>query len=199
MARFARSQPTDFAAGADQLDPHDEVTPGVQHDGESPVSTQCEASTVRWIVILGICFLMLLGIRAWVLEPVRVDSNSMEPGLRPGQLVLADKFSLRFSDPSPGDVVLAREPGSGQLVVKRVVAVGGDRVGIEDGTLIRNGVIVSENYTDQSDMAGFFFGPDLVPAGHVFLLGDNRFTSSDSRAYGPVPISELEGQVLFQS
>ncbi len=148
---------------------------------------------------LGACFVVLLGVRAWVLEPVRVDSDSMEPGLKPGQLVLADKLSLRFDEPSAGDVVLAREPGSGQLVVKRVVAVGGDTVGIEDGTLIRNGVIVAEGYTNQSDMDGFFFGPDPVPDGQVFLLGDNRFTSSDSRAYGPVLISELEGRVLFQS
>ncbi|MFN0029351.1 MAG: signal peptidase I [Acidimicrobiales bacterium] len=165
----------------------------------SPPSTRGEATTVRWIMVLGACFVALLGVKAWALEPVRVGSDSMEPGLKAGQFVLADKLSFRFGSPSPGDVVLAREPGSGQLVVKRVVAVGGDSVGIEDGVLIRNGTIVSEDYTNQSDMSGFYFGPDPVPAGHVFLLGDNRFTSSDSRGYGPVPFSELEGRVLFQS
>ncbi len=123
----------------------------------------------------------------------------MEPGLKPGQLVWVDKISLRSGDPSFGDVVLAREPDSGQLVVKRVVGVPGDSVGIEDGALVRNGEIVVEAYTNQRDMAGFYFGPDPVPPGHVFLLGDNRFTSSDSRAYGPVPISGLEGRVLFQT
>lgn len=167
-----------------------ETTSGDRH--------RSEATTVRWILAIGVGFLLLLGVKAWVLEPVRVHSDSMSPGLDPGQLVWADKLSLRWGDPSRGDIVLAREPDSDRLVVKRVVAVGGDSVGIEDGILVLNGANVTEPFANHTDMDGFYFGPYLIPPGHVFLLGDNRFTSSDSRAYGPVPTGNLEGRVLFQ-
>jgi hypothetical protein len=69
-------------------------------------------------------------------------------------------------------------------------------VGIEDGLLVVNGATVVEKYIDNENMDGFYFGPDVVPAGHVFLLGDNRDTSEDSRAFGPVAVDEIDGRVL---
>jgi signal peptidase I len=77
-----------------------------------------------------------------------------------------------------------------------VVAVGGDRVALEYAVLVVNGRPVSEPYVDHSRIDGTYFGPVTVPAGHVFVLGDNRFGSIDSRVYGPVPLDAVTGRVL---
>jgi signal peptidase I len=85
---------------------------------------------------------------------------------------------------------------TGQLMVKRVVAVGGQRVGIRDGRLVVDGKVQDEPYTDSDAIDSVYFGPVDVPAGHVFVLGDNRFGSEDSRKYGSLPLSAVEGKVL---
>ena len=69
-------------------------------------------------------------------------------------------------------------------------------MGIDDGVLMLNGKKVAENYIDNDNMEGFFFGPDVVPHGEVFLLGDNRYISVDSRTFGPVTVDEVDGRVL---
>jgi signal peptidase I len=93
---------------------------------------------------------------------------------------------------------VTNDPRTGELIVKRVVATAGDSVGIENGLLIVNGRTVAENYVDNHDMDGFYFGPDTVPPGQVFLLGDNRAESVDSRAFGPVAVGSIEGRVLMR-
>ncbi|HEX3090025.1 MAG TPA: signal peptidase I, partial [Ilumatobacteraceae bacterium] len=91
--------------------------------------------TVRKVAIFAGVIVVLLLIRSFVVEPARVRSDSMLPTLPPGAVLLIDKVSLRLREPRRGDVVIAIDPRSGQSIVKRVVAVGGDSVGIEDGVL----------------------------------------------------------------
>ncbi len=134
-------------------------------------------------------------VRAFVAEPVRVRSDSMEPTYHDGDLVLVDRLGYRFGDPRIGDVVVADVPESDDDIVKRVAAVAGDVIGIEEGVLIVNGRPVDEPYLFGQNVYGTFFGPVEVPDGHVFLLGDNRAESVDSRGFGPVPISAIDGQV----
>ena len=93
--------------------------------------------------------------------------------------------------------MVANSP-SGGLVVKRVAAVGGDTVGIEDGVLVVNGEAEREGYVDYGSVDGFYFGPVDVPPGEVFLLGDNRANSEDSRDFGPVREDEVVGRVLVR-
>jgi signal peptidase I len=120
----------------------------------------------------------------------------MEPTVPSGAILLIDKLTYLTRGPHRGDVVVATDPRTGESIVKRVVAVGGDSVGIEDGQLIVNGERVVEDYIDNADMDGFFTGPDVVPPGDVYLLGDNRDTSEDSRAFGTIDVDEIEGRVL---
>jgi signal peptidase I len=140
--------------------------------------------------------IVLLLARSFVIEPVRVRSDSMEPALRAGSLVLIEKITFDFREPRRGDVVVTSDPRTGESIVKRVVAVAGDSVGIDDGTLTLNGKRVSEAYIDNDNMNGFYFGPDVVPNGDVFLLGDNRDTSVDSRTFGPVSVDDIEARVV---
>ena len=123
---------------------------------------------------------------------VRVGSDSMRPTLAAGDLVLVEH------DAGPArrmDVVAARHPDSGTLLVKRAVGLAGDRVAIEDGVLVVDGVPVCEPAIDPDRLDGVWFGPATVPPGHVFLLGDDRGDSVDSRAFGPVATGDIVGAV----
>jgi signal peptidase I len=79
-----------------------------------------------------------------------------------------------------------------------VVAVGGDEVGIEDGYLVVNGHTVEEPYVDHRVLDGVYFGPVTVPPGSVFMMGDNRANSVDSRTFGPVRRDTIVGRVMVR-
>jgi signal peptidase I len=123
---------------------------------------------------------------------MRVGSGSMAPAVQTGDLVVV----VPPSGPvQRRDVVAAPHPDTGVLLVKRVVAVGGDRVALEDGVLVVDGVAVCEPSIDPARLDGVWFGPVTVPAGRLFLLGDDRGESIDSRDFGPVPAAEVTGVV----
>jgi len=126
------------------------------------------------------------------LQIVRVNAGSMTPTLEQGDLVVVDRTD---SDVHRRDVVVAESPRDGSLLVKRAVAVGGDTVGIEDGVLVVNGGPVCEPGVDPAAIDGMYFGPVTVPEGFVFLLGDHRDGSIDSREFGAVPLSSVVGEV----
>ena len=153
--------------------------------------------TIRRIAVFAAVVMLLVVVRTFVAEPVRVRSTSMEPTFRSGAALVVDKLSYRWRAPRRGEIVTAHDPTTGEPIVKRVVAVAGDSIGIEDGQLVRNGAPVAESYVDNDDMDGFYFGPVAVPAGHVFVLGDNRADSVDSRRYGPLAVADLDGRVLW--
>ena len=155
-----------------------------------------DRTTMRRVLWFAGAIVFLLVLRGFVVEPVRVRSDSMAPTIRPGAVLVIDKFTYLARKPHRGEVVVAVDPRSGASIVKRVVAVGGDSVGIENGALVVNGAVVVEKYIDNDNMAGFYFGPDEVPPDHVFLLGDNRDTSEDSRTFGPIDVDDIDGRVL---
>jgi signal peptidase I len=136
---------------------------------------------------------VVLALRLLVAEPYTVRQASMQPTLRDGQTVLVDKVSLRWSPLRRGELVAFR--GAGGWSVKRVVALGGDRVAGRDAVLVINGRPVAEPYLGGSAEDGTYFGPVTVPAGQVFVLGDNRLGSVDSRAYGPLDRNSVIGRV----
>lgn len=139
---------------------------------------------------------VLAGVLAWGAEPMRIVSDSMQPTLRPGDHVLVEKVTRHSREWRWGDLAALRLPGTGELAVKRIVALGGDLVAIEDGVLVVDGHPVAEPYADPESIDSVYFGPVRVPAGAVFVLGDNRANSLDSRAFGPIPADELQGRVV---
>lgn len=139
---------------------------------------------------------MLALVALALLSSVRVISVSMVPTLEPGDRVLIDTLSRR--SPSIGDLVVLREPDSGELAVKRVVGVAGDTVAIEDGRLRRNGVLIDEPYVDLEGVDSVYFGPVRVATGTTFVMGDNRGASIDSRSYGPIDDGRVLGRVLLR-
>jgi signal peptidase I len=141
---------------------------------------------------------LLIAALTLVAEPVRVASGSMSPTYQAGDEVLVDKATHRSDHPQRDDVIVFTSPGSGELMIKRVAALAGDRVGLADGVLVVNGERVRESYVDYGSVDGVYFGPVRVPAGHVFVLGDDRANSVDSRSFGALPASAIVGRVVLR-
>jgi signal peptidase I len=150
----------------------------------------------RWLSLMLIAVIGVGLTLAFVAEPVQVSANSMSPTLRPGDHVLVEKISHRSSHPHRRDLIAFTRPGSGQLLIKRVVGVAGDTVAIEDGVLVVNGTPVVESFVDPNLMDATYFGPVTVAAGAVFVMGDDRPNSVDSRTFGTVSVDNVAGRVI---
>jgi signal peptidase I len=174
---------------------------------------------VDWIVTIVGAVAIVLAIKAWVINPYRIPSSSMEPSLHcarpaPGcearfsDRVLANRFIYHFRDPKRGEIVVFETPpdakakcGAGGTFVKRIIGLPGERVQIR----VRQGAAfvyidgrrLEEPYVehDRRDL-----GPAEtynVPAGQYFVMGDNRSQSCDSTEWGPVPRENLIGPVFM--
>jgi signal peptidase I len=147
----------------------------------------------RGLVVVVVLLAAVVAVRALLLTPVSVRGVSMEPTVHDGTALIA-----RWTDPADlrrGQLVVFRDP-QGTLALKRVVGVAGDRVAIRDAVLEVDDRPVDEPYVDESRIDGTYFGPVTVPTGTIFVMGDNRAPSIDSRAYGAIPFRRVVGRVL---
>jgi signal peptidase I len=151
---------------------------------------------MRWVAAALVLVAVVLTLRVFVLGWYPARSHSMAPTINRGDRVLVDKVGWRLGGLGRGDLIVFTSPVDGERLVKRVVAVGGDTVAIDDAFLVINGRRVSEPYVDHSRIDGTYFGTFTVPPGHLFVLGDNRFGSIDSRVFGPIPVDAVTGRLL---
>ncbi|MGH2452381.1 MAG: signal peptidase I [bacterium] len=143
-----------------------------------------------------VAFLLAQLIMVSVAQAFQVEQYSMEPTLLPHDRVLVTKFIYRLRDPVRGDVVVLRYPRNTQRnYIKRVIGLPGEKIQIKKGVLYANGERVSETYLPD-DIVGEY-GPTTVPEGSVFVLGDNRNNSEDSRAFGPLKQNLIVGQAVL--
>lgn len=140
---------------------------------------------------------MALAVRLFIAEPVRVDGNSMVPTLQNGQIMLCQKISDWFGLPERGQIIIVRYPGYTKNCVKRVIALPGERFEITDGKVRINGALLDES-AYWNDIIYQDYAAITVPEGCVFVMGDNRNGSKDSRAasVGPIPSYRIIGRVL---
>ncbi|HET8795844.1 MAG TPA: signal peptidase I, partial [Arthrobacter sp.] len=139
----------------------------------------------------------LFALRLWVIEPVGVALDSMEPTLDPGSIAFVLKTEQAASDVQPGDLVVFPSPVDETPVIKRVIAEAGQSIEVRDGVLYVDSVRAEEPFVDQSTIDGTFYPLTEVPAGTVFVMGDNRERSIDSRDFGPLPLDSIEGVVVW--
>jgi signal peptidase I len=175
-------------------------------------------------VLVVIAFGIALLLKSFVLQAFYIPSASMEPTLMVGDRVLVEKISLRFGEPERGDVVVfakdlvpGNEPedrsvvekigdsfaglfgfpvGDTQDFIKRVMAVEGDSIEGRGGIVYVNGEPVDESYLP-GGMETSTFGPVQIPDGQIFVMGDNRTNSDDSRNFGPVPADSVVGKAFL--
>lgn len=137
-------------------------------------------------------------VRTAVVGPVRVDGDSMAPTVERGAVVLVERLGPGLVPVRRGDVVMFTSPVDGAETIKRVVGVAGDTVVTLDAVLFVNGASVAEPYVDRESIDGLYTPRVEVPQGQVYVLGDRRANSIDSRTYGTVPLDTVEGHVVAQ-
>ncbi len=145
--------------------------------------------------------LLSLIIIVFIVQAFFIPSGSMEPTLRTGDRILVSKFTYRIWEIRRGDIIVFRYPlNPNKDFVKRVVGLPGERIEMKDGLVQINSRPLSEVYPTAlpgGDRAcSSNYGPETVPAGAVFVLGDNRCNSEDSRFFGFVPIKNIVGRAL---
>ena len=159
-----------------------------------------------WPLWIAAGLLVALFLRTFVIGAYYVPSGSMLETIHEGDVLLGEMVSLRFGGPQAGDVVTFDSPLSkGETLVKRVIAVGGQTVDLVDGVVYVDGEPLDEPYTsgrpseslsDLPGSAGISY-PYVVPEGTVWVMGDNRTNSKDSRYFGPIPLDDVTSRVLF--
>jgi signal peptidase I len=131
-------------------------------------------------------------INVYVAQAVTIqDGPSMQPNLYRGYRVMTEKISYRLHPPRRGDIVVVEQPGDAPALIKRIVALPGEVVEVRGGHTLIDGQPIAEPWVTR--FGGPDYPPAFVPEGHVFVLGDNRGVSHDSRAIGPVPVAQIRG------
>ena len=151
-------------------------------------------------VTLLVAFVLVFGVvRPFIVAAYWVPTESMVPTLLVGDRVFANKFIYRFAEPERGDIVVFEDVEGGEEdLIKRVVAVAGDRVRVNAGVLKVDGEFQEEPYVKPQFPDGNIYGPEKVPEGYVFVMGDNRRNSADSRVFGLLPIENIEGEAFVR-
>lgn len=160
---------------------------------------------LSFIVCIAVVLVAAWGIRTYVAEPFEVPSASMETTIMTGDRLFAEKVSYHFEDPKAGDIVVFSDPQvPSRVLVKRVIATEGQVVSMSDGVLYVDGVAQSEPYVTGetyplSQTAGnvSISYPYIVPEGEVWVMGDNRENSSDSRYFGSIDENTIFGKAVF--
>ncbi len=170
--------------------------------------------TIDWLVTIVGAIAIVLAIKAWVINPYRIPSSSMEPTLhcaRPdagceahfSDRVLACRICFDFTAPARGDIVVFKTPplaaercGAGGTFVKRLIGLPGDLWEERNGYVFIDGKRLNEPYIQTDRRDNRTIAPIKIPPGHFFMMGDNRASSCDSRAWGTVPRSDLIGKVV---
>lgn len=149
-----------------------------------------------WLFILLQVLIVVALVFFLFLTPVRVNGGSMAPTLTPDDVLLIDKFTLYLRAPQRGDMVIFPHPETGEELIKRVIALPGEMVEITGGNVYVNGCLLDESAYNPA--AAEDFPATVVDALSVFVLGDDRKMSLDSRTFGTVPFSKIDGCVRFR-
>ncbi|OPL10538.1 MAG: S26 family signal peptidase [Firmicutes bacterium ML8_F2] len=151
----------------------------------------------EWIRSILIAVVLAILIRFFLFEVFVVEGRSMYPTMEETERLMVNKVVYYFDEPQLGDIVVF-EYQPGRDFIKRVIGVGGDRVEIKTGQVYLNGAVLNEPYL-LDDMETADFGPVEVPPGYIFLLGDYRCNSMDSRdpRVGFISLNSLKGKAFF--
>ncbi|MFQ6101913.1 MAG: signal peptidase I [Anaerolineae bacterium] len=160
------------------------------------------AQVLRWLlrdiivetIIPAVAIALVINI--FLAQATQVLGQSMEPNLHSAQRVVVEKVTYRFfHGPRRGDIVVIDLPGQTELLIKRVVGLPGETIEVRGGEVYVEGERLEEPWMVKP--GGGNYGPQIIPPLHVFVMGDNRGASNDSRNFGPVHIDDVVGHAWF--
>ncbi|WP_010250374.1 signal peptidase I [Acetivibrio cellulolyticus] len=190
---------------------------GVNYENEKPNFTK---ELLKWLLVIVVSVIIALMLRAFVFEWVIVQGQSMENTLYNHQVLFVDKIGYALGSPKRGDIVIFEviqgdigyipitknipllqsliPPKNEVDYIKRVIGLPGDKIDIIDDKVYVNGIIQEENYIKGITRKQNFEIPCTVPENKVFVMGDNRENSKDSRQIGFVDIEKIKGKAVFR-
>jgi signal peptidase I len=188
-------------------EPDDDVDDrdGEAEDTDAQPRRRWRRTILEWLGVIGGGIAIALLVEAFLIQAFWIPSPSMEPTLGVGDRVLVNKLSYNFHDVNRGDVVVfERPPGAsngenGEIkdLIKRVIAIGGDTIEARDGNVYVNGKQIEENYLEPGTPTDNLpLTP--IPDGRVFVMGDNRTNSEDSRIFGPIDEDDIVGRAFIR-
>jgi signal peptidase I len=200
-------RPNGSRGGNGQGDPDDDGDDrdGNAEDADAKPRRRWRRTILEWLGVIGGGIAIALLVEAFLIQAFWIPSPSMEPTLDVGDRVLVNKLSYKFHDVNRGDVVVfERPPGAstgqnGEIkdLIKRVIAVGGDTIEAKEGNVYVNGEQIDEGYlepgtpTDNLPLT-------TIPGDQVFVMGDNRTNSEDSRIFGPIDEDAIVGRAFIR-
>ncbi|KAA9006621.1 signal peptidase I [Paenibacillus spiritus] len=163
---------------------------------------------LEWIKAIAIALVLVILIRWLLFKPFIVDGPSMKPSFHTGERVIVNEILYKFREPERGEVIVFHVPQEGRDFIKRVIGVAGDKVQVEGDVVTVNGKPIDEPYLKKAleqahennqlwndkNFPNETFPNGTVPDGHVFVMGDNRSDSTDSRMIGYVSLDEIVGR-----
>lgn len=174
-----------------------------------PAGKKEKSEALEWLKAIAIAVVLVLLIRWLFFAPFIVDGPSMQPNFHTGERIIVNKIIYDIRDPKHGEVIVFHVPSEGRDFIKRVIGVPGDAVQVEGDTVTVNGQVVDETYikdaviekhnnnelyNNEANFPNELVPDGTVPEGYVFVLGDNRSNSTDSRRIGYVPYGDIVGR-----
>jgi signal peptidase I len=187
-------------------DAGDESAQPDEPDEQASKSKRRLRSAIEWVFVIGGALVVALVIRTFLLQAFWIPTASMEETLQEGDRVLVNKLSYDLHDVNRGDIIVFERPPNGsdghpeddiKDLIKRVVALPGETIEARDGVVYIDGRLLDEPYL-ADDMPTNELPPTEVPEGHVFVMGDNRTNSSDSRVFGPIDEDLIVGRAWLR-
>lgn len=152
----------------------------------------------EWTLSVAVAVIVSILFQTYVYAQTEVHNVSMQNTLVDGQRLIEDKWSYRFHTPNREDIVIIHGPEYKERLVKRVIGLPGEVIDIRSGKVYVNGTKLDEPYIKGITTAEGLAMPYTVPEGHLFVMGDNRENSLDSRALGPIALTSIEGKAVFR-
>ncbi|MEG1473501.1 MAG: signal peptidase I [Christensenella sp.] len=149
-----------------------------------------------WVIAVGIAVAVAFVVRAFLFELILVDGPSMQPTLHTSERLAVEKVSRYVGLPARGDIIIVHYPdGTNNNYVKRAIGLPGETVEVKDSTVYINGEALDEEYTNKEE-AYADMQPVVVPQNSIFVMGDNRANSMDSRMVGPIKHEWIVGHAV---
>lgn len=183
----------------------------IKNDGTTTVKTREEKirSVISLAITVAVAALLVILIRTFIMTPYMIPTASMYDTIEEGDYILTEKVTYMSSSPQQGDIVTFYDPtdtsSSPRVLIKRVIATEGQTVDIQDGIVYVDGEALSEDYTlgttkqltTAAEGVSITY-PYTVPEGHIWVMGDNRENSLDSRYFGSISLDSINGKAFFR-